>query len=59
MSSDPELKAAVVDLTLRYNRLRAALRKIYNTATARGPINLVARLTEIEEVSGRALGRIK
>lgn len=59
MSSDPELKAAVVELTLRYNRLRAALRKIYNTATARGPINLVARLTEIGEVAGTALGRRK
>lgn len=59
MSSDPELKTAVVDLTLRYNRLRTALRKIYNTVTARGPINLVARLTDVEHISGTALGRRK
>lgn len=57
MSSDPELKEALADLLVRYNRLRTALRKVYSTATARGPINLVARLTEIEETSGRALGR--
>lgn len=59
MSSDPELKVAIADLVVRYNRMRAALRQVYKTATARGPINLSARLQEIEEVSGRALGRRK
>lgn len=59
MSSDPELKVALANVMLRYNRLRAALRQVYKTATARGPINMSARLQEIEEVSGRALGRRK
>lgn len=59
MSSDPELKVAIADLVVRYNRMRAALRQVYKTATARGPINQSARLQEIEEVSGRALGRAK
>lgn len=57
MSSDPELKAAIVDLTLRYNRMRATVRRVYEIATMRGPINQAERLREITEYAGRALGR--
>lgn len=59
MSGDPEFKAAVVVVVRRYNRLRAALREIYKTVTVRGPINMAARMTDIEEISGKALGRRK
>lgn len=57
--SDPELKAKLADLLERYNRQRAALRAIYRIGHARGPINLMARLADIERISGTALGRRK
>jgi hypothetical protein len=57
--SDPELKAALAALLVRYNRIRAALRVIYKIVNARGPINMAARMVEIDSIAGRALGRRK
>jgi benzoyl-CoA reductase/2-hydroxyglutaryl-CoA dehydratase subunit BcrC/BadD/HgdB len=57
--SDPELKAKLIDLLKRYNKLRAALRQVYRVVHAPSPINLMARLADVERISGAALGRGK
>lgn len=55
--SDAALKAKLIDLLRRYNKLRAAHKEIYRVVHARGPINLMARLADVERISGAALGR--